>query len=71
MDFNKYIEPLGGKKRFIILCIIVGFVFISFGGCTAIVRHGSKSKSNTETTTAVQVEESSIEESESDDSETT
>ena len=71
MDFNKYIEPLGGKKRFIVLCIIVGFVFISFGGCTALVRRGSKSNNTQETTTVTQTVESSVEESESETSETT
>ncbi len=42
MDFNKYTEPLGGNKKFIILCIVVGSVFVTMGGCTGIVRLGSK-----------------------------
>lgn len=63
MDFEKLLEPLGGKKKFITLCIIIGVVFVMFGGCTALVRHSSKKSNTTETSIPATSEVESVAES--------
>lgn len=50
MAFNKFLEPLGGKKNFIVLSIVIGSVFVLLGGCSSILRLSTRSTKKAETT---------------------
>lgn len=50
MDLKKYTEPLGGTKKFIILSIVIGSVFVASGGYTALMRLSSRASDSTDTT---------------------